>query len=348
MGSSTIIADGAKKNSKRAVAGKRTARNVSKNKISTVVFQVIKRCDQACPHCFFSSTPASIERLSYLQISKGINDLKNAGIVNVGVFVFTGGEPTLFDELKSMIENLRKIFPAAKVRIDTNGLNFYLNSNLFNFLNADIYDISVDEFHNLGTVVNLETKQLFVDANGRSKILDLFLENQSKYGFELNVRWTSNRSDKNIYDKFLKRYIAQKVTIAKKFVTATGRGKKLPSDVIGDGCKIEDNPRNFSCLMGDTLLLAIDGYWYGCYHPVSLTMLCKPGDVDFGKKLKDLVASKIYRNLPTCGILEVLRSKRKTATDEGKKVIDQIFNKKYWYRCEPCVEACDKGILTQK
>lgn len=51
-----------------------------KTQYNQIVFQIIKKYDQACPHCFFNSSPKSDEKLTLSQVKKGLADIKFAGI----------------------------------------------------------------------------------------------------------------------------------------------------------------------------------------------------------------------------------------------------------------------------
>ena len=119
----------------------------------------------------------------------------------------------------------------------------------------------------------------------------------------------------------------------------------MPNFVKGVGLKIEENPENFKCLIGDSLLLALDGYWYGCYYPVSLTKLSCPGEsIAFKRKLEKLLNSAYGKWLPKKGIAKVLKSITNKNLNVNYK-IDCIFKKRYWYRCQPCEDACKKNIF---
>lgn len=317
-----------------------------KNVFNQVVFQVIKKCDQACPHCFFNSSPGTNEKLTLSQIKNGLVDLKKAGIKKVNKFIISGGEPTMHPSIVAIVVAIRNSFPSCKVRIDTNGLGFFKNPSLFGLLKADIYDISVDMFHNQGIIKKEERfKEIFIRKDGSSDLVNFFIKQKNKYKFELNIRWTSNRKDNALFEKFIKKYANRNLNISKKMVTATGRASILSNSIRGFGYLIEEKPENFKCLLGDSLLLAIDGFWYGCYHPVSLTKLSKPGQtLIFKSKLDNLLSSNIGQELPGVGIKKVLESIKKNEL-KGKTAIANILKTRYWYRCQPCEDACRKGIF---
>jgi len=314
-----------------------------KEKINTVVFHVTRKCNQICPHCFFNSSPYSKEELTLRETILGINDLKNAGIKEIKKFIISGGEPTLWPNLSKLINKIRLEYPLTKIRIDTNGLTLFQTPKLFDIFKADIYDISVDIFHNQGLI---NKNELFIKKSGSSPLLDFFLNQRKKYKFQLFVRWISDRNDNQLFRKFLNKY-KSKVIIKKKFVTATGRGKLLPINIKSKGHLIADKPRNFSCLMGDSLILAINGYWYGCYYPVPFTKICKAGKPNFKKKLKQLTDSFIYKKLSQKRILDFLNYLKKKKP-KYNKIINKIIQKRYWYRCQPCEEACRAKIFKKK
>jgi len=312
--------------------------------LNRVVFQLTKKCNLICPHCFFNAGPNKKEKLTLNQTSKALLDLHSLGFNKINKFILTGGEPTLWPDLSSLMVNIRGSFPRTKIRIDTNGINFLINPKLFDLVRADIYDISVDDFHNQAIVSReLRGKKIFIKEDGSSELVDLFLKNRAKYKFELSVRWTSNRQDDHLFNKFFKKY-NRKINLEKKPVTATGRGKNLPQVSIDSGYLIKERPDNFSCLMGDSLILDINGSWYGCYHPVGLTKLGKAGDLQLRQRFDKLTKSYFYKNLPKSGLLDVLDS-IKNKHPEHQKAIENILIKKYWYRCQPCEDLCRAKIF---
>ncbi|MFZ4632447.1 MAG: radical SAM protein [Patescibacteria group bacterium] len=313
--------------------------------MNTIVFQVTKKCDQACPHCFFDSLPSGKGELSLLQIKNALDNLKSARIRKVSKFIFTGGEPTIWEPLREAINLTKKYYPLSKIRIDTNGLNFFKDEKLFSELKVDLYDLSIDNFHNQGIVSKKNIyKDVYVDNSGRSKLVDLFLKNLNKHQFNLYIRWTSNRQDEKLFCKFYNLYKRKKLVIEKKLVTATGRAKTLPFDNLNEGYSIKEKPENFQCLMGDSLILTVDGYWHACYHPVALTKLCKTGSKKFSEKLKKISGCYLYRNLPKRGLLKTLEY-LKNENPKLIKKIDKVLAEKYWYRCEPCEKLCSMKVF---
>ena len=311
-----------------------------------IVFQIIKKCDQGCPHCFFDSSLLRKEKLTLLQIKKGLQDLKTAGISKINKFIFTGGEPTLHSGLPAMIKAIGGSFPEAKIRIDTNGLNLFEKPSLFKKLDAGIYNISIDPFHNQGLIKKEEKfKDIFIKKDGSSPLLDFFLKQKEKHKFELDVRWTSSREDAEWFEKFFERYKNEDIAITKKFVTATGRAELLPDRMKSSGYLIKENPKNFQCLIGISIILAIDGYWYGCYHPVPFTRLSRAGQsVKFKNRSGKLMGSDIAEKLPGIGIVKTLEIIKKERP-ESAPAIDEVLKTRYWYRCQPCEDCCKKNIF---
>jgi len=278
--------------------------------INQVVFQIIKECDQFCPHCFFNSSPKTKAKLTLTQIRNALKDLEKSGVKKIGKFIISGGEPVIHPDIVAIVKMIRVAFPSSKIRIDTNGLKIFENPLLLKLLKADIYDISADIFHNQGMLKKRKKfNEIFVRKSGFSELVDFFLKQKIKYKFDLNIRWTSNGRDNDLFERFVKKYKNSDVNIIKKDVTATGRASLLPGSMKGRGYLIEEKPNNFKCLIGDSLLLAIDGFWYGCYHPVSFTKLSLPGKpLMFKSKLENLLSSKLGKKLPSDGIVSVLKS----------------------------------------
>lgn len=312
--------------------------------LDSVVFQLTRKCNLVCRHCFFNAGPNKEGKLTLNQTSKALIDLRNFGFNKINKFILTGGEPTLWPDLFGLINNIRRYFPESKIRIDTNGINFLTNPKLFELVKADIYDISVDDFHNQAVISSeLRNKKVFVREDGDSELVNLFIKNKVKYKFDLSIRWTSDRRDDHLFNKFFKKYNKQ-VKLEKKLVTATGRGKYLSQKSINSGYLIKEKPENFSCLMGQSLILAINGCWYGCYHPVGLTKLGKTGNSELFNNFSKLTKSYLYKKLPSRGLLYVLKYlKRKYP--KHRKTIEDILAKKYWYRCQPCEDLCRAKIF---
>lgn len=314
--------------------------------INQVVFQIIKECDQFCPHCFFNSSPKSKKSLTLVQIKNALGDLNKTGIKKVNNFIISGGEPTLHPDIALIVKIIKDGFPFSRIRIDTNGLNFFENPLLFKMLKADIYDISVDIFHNQGIIKKEEKfNEIFIKKDGSSDLVNLFLKQKAEHKFQLNIRWTSCGRDEELFKKFINKYKNKDLNIVKKNVTATGRAVTLPDNIKGRGYLIEERPSNFKCLIGDSLLLAIDGFWYGCYHPVSFTKLSLPGRSSvFKSKLENLLNSSLGKKLSRGGIVNALMSVR-NKNSKSDIAIENIVKTKYWYRCQPCEDACEKNIF---
>jgi sulfatase maturation enzyme AslB (radical SAM superfamily) len=314
------------------------------SKIDSVVFQVTKKCDLCCAHCFFDSNSVKTQSLSLKTAKAALSDLPLFGFTTVNTFIITGGEPTIWPSLINFIKNIRLLYPKSKIRVDTNGLNFFEHPEYFSEIKADIYDISIDEFHDKSANSLLgQPKHIYVDRTGKSRLLELFIKNQKKFHYQTVVRWTSNRLDDKIFKKFWEKY-RRRVMIVQKKVTATGRGRNLPTNFIGTGYTISERPENFTCLMGQAILLALDGCWYGCYHPVSLTRLGRAGQKETIKKYGILIKDKIYKKLPRQGLINFIGYIQKHNLSNSR-LIEKILVKKYWYRCQPCEELCQEKIF---
>jgi len=327
-----------------------------------VVFQVTKKCNMRCPHCFFLSGPDNKKNLSLTKAINGIKDLKKSKL-KIEEFLITGGEPTLWinkrklypkypinnslftnSNTKKIIELIKENFPSSKIRIDTNGMLFYKHPGLFDIYNPNSFQLSIDLMHKKGA--SKEDSNLILLSNGKSKLLDFFIKMKKKYQFKIYVRWTSNRKDELIFKKFKKRYSDLKgnIIITKKFVTKTGRGEKMSIQETGKGFLIEENTNNFKCLFGEAIILSIDGLWYGCYHPCRLTKLGKPENNNLKDSLKDLYKNPCLNIIKKKGILEYLKYAKNTLPKSREKILN-ILKKRYWYRCEPCLEAQKRKVL---
>lgn len=131
--------------------------------------QVTRRCNQDCTFC---SAPQSEVELPYRQVEERMNDLKNSGATEV---MFSGGEPTLRDDLPELIRLAHKI-GFQEVSIQTNGSRLHDESLLKTYMDAGEikFDISFHSFK----------KEIFEKLTGEKSSFEnfiKFLNNVRKY-----------------------------------------------------------------------------------------------------------------------------------------------------------------------
>lgn len=319
--------------------------------LENVVFQLTRQCELECPHCFFDSSPDAASMLTAQQAFLAVDDVSSAGL-EVGEFILTGGEPTIWPQVSELIKKIRQQNSASKVRIDTNGINLFRDESLFEKLGADIYHLSIDFFHATGLSVSIkrgylppELQGIILEKDGYSRLVDYFLEQKERWRFELGVRWTSGFHNQEGH-KFLERYGKNPlIKIEVKPVTATGRAAaNLPRKVIGKGYLVSEAPDNFKCLMGSSFLLSVNGNWYACYHPVEHTKIGELGSLYFVDQLTKIRESPLYDRLPREGIIKLLQE-IKDQHSETESEVNVVLSKNFWYRCQPCVTASECGLF---
>jgi len=81
-------------------------------------FHLTSKCNLACGHCLFGSSPAESETLPLELLQKGLAEARQLGAT---LFYFTGGEPFVYSGFTKVITDLLKD-PDVHVAILTNGL----------------------------------------------------------------------------------------------------------------------------------------------------------------------------------------------------------------------------------
>ena len=92
--------------------------SLSLEKIGELWFHLTNRCDMACGHCLFSSSPADRSELSTGRVLEIADQAKNAGC---GLFALTGGEPLVHPGIDEIVETLLD-YQRTHVVMLTNGL----------------------------------------------------------------------------------------------------------------------------------------------------------------------------------------------------------------------------------
>lgn len=83
----------------------------------SICFQLLNRCNLQCPHCRAGASPIGPASLKLHQILRLIDNLTETGLQRV---VLSGGEPTLWPELSSLVKEL--VDRELRFSITTNGL----------------------------------------------------------------------------------------------------------------------------------------------------------------------------------------------------------------------------------
>ncbi|NBI05528.1 anaerobic ribonucleoside-triphosphate reductase activating protein [Senegalia massiliensis] len=145
------------------------------NKISTVLF--IKGCNFRCPYCHNSHILNSKESIDETYILTFLENRKKY----IEAVTITGGEPTLYNELYTLISKIKN--KNFYVKLDTNGtnpdmLNRLVQDNLIDYIAMDI-KTSFSEY-------NKVTNSL-VDINKIKKSIKVIKNSNIDYEFRTTV-----------------------------------------------------------------------------------------------------------------------------------------------------------------
>lgn len=109
--------------------------------LKEVWFHVTNRCNLACSHCMFSSSPEEEAELPYSQLKKLSDEAYDLGC---RLFVLTGGEPLIHRERRDILRHFQDYGDVDLVML-TNGLNLQRTLDLESLLSGFIHlQISVD------------------------------------------------------------------------------------------------------------------------------------------------------------------------------------------------------------
>ena len=125
-------------------------------KLSATIF--FGGCNFRCPFCHNSSlvlNPNSVKDIPFCEIIEHLK--KRRGIIDA--VTFTGGEPTLFKELKAYIKQVKEL--GFLIKLDTNGSNpsvikNLLDENLLDYIAMDIKNSLTKYPFTCGVQINIE------------------------------------------------------------------------------------------------------------------------------------------------------------------------------------------------
>jgi len=113
-----------------------------------VYFEITRKCNLHCRHCFASSSPSEEIGMSTASIMSLLDEMKRVGVIDVR---FTGGEPTVRSDLYEILDHAKRL--GLVVSLNTNGVydNAIDTIDQLAKLDLDQVTISVDgmeETHN--------------------------------------------------------------------------------------------------------------------------------------------------------------------------------------------------------
>lgn len=147
-------------------------------KISCILFA--KGCNFLCPFCHNSELVLG-KINSFIPFEDILNYLKSRKNV-LDAVVISGGEPTLMDDLKGKIIQIKKL--GFLIKLDTNGTRFEVLQDL---INSNLVDyVAMDVKNDLNSYLMTINKNDF-DLTDVIKSINLLLENRVDYEFRTTL-----------------------------------------------------------------------------------------------------------------------------------------------------------------
>jgi len=151
--------------------------------LSELWFHITNRCNLACTHCLFSSSPADDQELSSQQILAIAEEAYNSGC---RLFALTGGEPLVHPEIDKIVTALLAK-PGSHVAMLTNGMAIV---PFIERLNPD-----PDFFHIQISVDGLETNHDHIRSKGSFKKLSANLLELKERSFPFTLSMCVTREN---------------------------------------------------------------------------------------------------------------------------------------------------------
>jgi MoaA/NifB/PqqE/SkfB family radical SAM enzyme/ubiquinone/menaquinone biosynthesis C-methylase UbiE len=145
-------------------------------------FHLTSRCNLACGHCLFASSPGNQESLAPDLLQKGLREARDLGS---NLFYFTGGEPFIYPDFPAIIGKLLED-PAVHVVILTNGL--LLDEHL-----ARLTALPRARLHLQISLDGLEGHHDFLRGAGTFKRLMAALDSLAAHRFAITLSVAVNR-----------------------------------------------------------------------------------------------------------------------------------------------------------
>lgn len=191
-------------------------KNISEKRLKCIHMELTHKCNLECKHCFLKASPYKKTNL-FLEDWKNVID--KIAYLNPEQFVFTGGEPLLFDYFEELVLYAQKKLPNTSFTLSTNGtlINKY-DINLFkNYFDA-IY-ISLDGYDRESSD-KIRGKGVFDKVINNIKLL-------KEKGFN-NIDLSFTQGDYNLENrnKFKKLCDDLELTCTIRTFTPRGRGKE--------------------------------------------------------------------------------------------------------------------------
>lgn len=236
--------------------------------ISSMVKNNNWNCNQKCMHCYAANQKLSEEvELNTLEWKKIIDKLHKAGVVQL---TFTGGEPTLRNDLVDLIEYSKWFI----TRVNTNGIK------LSKELAKNLYNASLDSIQVTVYSSNKDIHNLLVGSNHFNETIE-GIKNAIEAGLNVSINTPLCNINKNYVDTI-------------KFISSLGVRYFSCSGLIMTGSSTDKSSQDTYLTKQEILSIVKEAYNYCKENELELAFT-SPGWI-LEKELK-----KMKMVVPSCG-----------------------------------------------
>ena len=186
------------------------------DKVSVVLFA--QACNMRCPFCHNGAAVLGASKQDEIDFDEILAFLKTrTGLVDA--VVFTGGEPTMLEDLKVKIKAVRDL--GFLIKLDTNGTNPKLLEEL---LDEGLLDYVAMDIKNCPNLYAETCGLKFIDVDNIKKSINLLMTKAKDYEFRTTL--VKEFHEKMDYEGFLNLIKGAKRLYLQKFVDRDGCIKK--------------------------------------------------------------------------------------------------------------------------
>ena len=201
------------------------------DKVSVVLFA--QACNMRCPFCHNGAAVLGASKQDEIDFDEILAFLKTrTGLVDA--VVFTGGEPTMLEDLKVKIKAVRDL--GFLIKLDTNGTNPKLLEEL---IDEGLIDYVAMDIKNCPNLYSETCGLKFIDVDNLKKSINIIINKAPDYEFRTTlVKEFHERMD---YEAFANLIKGAKRLFLQKFVDRDGCIKKGLHEVdVVEASKLRD------------------------------------------------------------------------------------------------------------
>ena len=201
------------------------------DKVSVVLFA--QACNMRCPFCHNGAAVLGASKQDEIDFDEILAFLKTrTGLVDA--VVFSGGEPTLLEDLKVKIKAVREL--GFLIKLDTNGTNPELLEEL---LDEGLLDYVAMDIKNCPNLYAETCGLKFINVDNIKKSISLIINKAKDYEFRTTL--VKEFHEKMDYETFLNSIKGAKRLFLQKFVDRDGCIKKGLHEVdVVEASKLRD------------------------------------------------------------------------------------------------------------